>query len=266
MFDNLIESSSHLTELKRRGSFFLFTVVSYALLFVIAGVASIYAYDARMEDQSLEVVFVPALDFPESTSPTGPPQGAPGNSSPGREPASHRQPQSQMASVNQPITPDFISIEPNLNPLIPGGPSTSGPADPFSRGGGGGPESGGISPGGGNAITSARTTIDIETPPPAPQKPKAVVVSKGPITGEALLLPKPEYPGLARQIKLQGQVNVQVLIDETGKVISAQAIDGHQVFREVARNAALKAIFRPTKLGDQFVKVTGVITYNFVLQ
>ncbi len=264
MFDNLIESSSHLTELKRRGSFFLFTVASYALLFVIAGVASIYAYDARLEDQSLEVVFVTPLDFPESTSQTGPPQGGPANPSPGREPTSHRQPPSQVASLNQPITPEFISVEPNLNPLIPGGPSTSRPAE-FSRGGGG-PGSGGIGPSGGNAITSAGTSIEMETPPPAPQKPKQVVISKGPIRGDAILLPEPDYPALARQIRLQGKVNVQVLIDETGKVISAQAIDGHQVFREVARNAALKAIFRPTRLGDQFVKVTGVITYNFVLQ
>src|SRR6266536_2622922 len=53
MFSNLIESSSHRSEFKRRGSFFLFTTASYALLFVIAGVVSIYAYDARMEDQSL---------------------------------------------------------------------------------------------------------------------------------------------------------------------------------------------------------------------
>ncbi len=46
MFNNLIESSSHRSELKRRGSFFLFTTATYALLFVLAGVASIYAYDA----------------------------------------------------------------------------------------------------------------------------------------------------------------------------------------------------------------------------
>src|SRR6266536_6624081 len=65
MFSNLIESSSHRSEFKRRGSFFLFTTASYALLFVIAGVVSIYAYDARMEDQSLELVtMMPLIDLP----------------------------------------------------------------------------------------------------------------------------------------------------------------------------------------------------------
>lgn len=56
MFNNLIESSSHRSELRRRGSFFLFTTASYVLLFAIASVVSIHAHDAQMEDQSLEIV------------------------------------------------------------------------------------------------------------------------------------------------------------------------------------------------------------------
>lgn len=52
MFNNLIESTSHTREFKRRGSFMLFTMATYALLFVIAGVASIYAYYALLEDQN----------------------------------------------------------------------------------------------------------------------------------------------------------------------------------------------------------------------
>jgi outer membrane biosynthesis protein TonB len=59
---------------------------------------------------------------------------------------------------------------------------------------------------------------------------------------------------------------VQVLIDETGKVVSAQAVSGNPVFLHVAQKAALQARFKPTRLGDQPVKVSGVITYNFVLQ
>ena len=64
MFNNLIESSSHRSEFKRRGSFFLFTTATYALLFVIAGVVSIYAYDARLEDQNTEIVtLLSPVDF-----------------------------------------------------------------------------------------------------------------------------------------------------------------------------------------------------------
>ena len=56
MFNNLVESSSHAKELKRRGSFVLFTTVTYAVLMVVMGVVSIYAYDARLEEQNLEMV------------------------------------------------------------------------------------------------------------------------------------------------------------------------------------------------------------------
>ena len=55
MFSNLIESSSHKKEFKRRGSFLLFTTATYVVLFVITGVISIYAYDARLEKQNLAV-------------------------------------------------------------------------------------------------------------------------------------------------------------------------------------------------------------------
>ena len=71
---------------------------------------------------------------------------------------------------------------------------------------------------------------------------------------------------MAKQIRLQGTVSVQVMIDETGKVISAKAVGGHPLLLAAAQQAAYGARFSPTKLGDQAVKVSGVITYNFVLQ
>jgi TonB family protein len=67
-------------------------------------------------------------------------------------------------------------------------------------------------------------------------------------------------------MRVQGMVSVQVLIDETGKVVSAKAVSGNPVLMPAAQQAAYGARFSPTKLGDQAVKVSGVITYNFVLQ
>src|SRR6185295_5020308 len=70
MFNNLIESSSHSREYKRRGSFLLFTGATYLVLFVIAGVASIYAYDAHLEQQMTELELL-------SWVPQPPPEAAP---------------------------------------------------------------------------------------------------------------------------------------------------------------------------------------------
>jgi TonB family protein len=58
---------------------------------------------------------------------------------------------------------------------------------------------------------------------------------------------------------------VDVVLDETGKVISAQASSGPATLREAAVQAALRARFSPTKLSGQPVKVSGVINYKFSL-
>jgi protein TonB len=62
---------------------------------------------------------------------------------------------------------------------------------------------------------------------------------------------------------IQGKVDVQVTIDEEGKVISARAASGHPFLRGPAETAAWKARFKPTTLSEVPVKVTGVIVYNF---
>jgi protein TonB len=266
MFNNLIESSSHAREFKRRGSFVLFTTATYVLLFIVAGVISIYAYDARLEDQNLEfVTMLNPVDLPAPpVAPSHSPPPKAGSNTPKlaiREVA--------MASVNHPeIVPTTTSVTPNKNLPVPDhGAYTIGDhdSDPIDPGGNTGPANGT-----GSGTGTGPAVVEIVTPPPPPptpiEKPVPRVVSKGVITGLALSLPKPAYPQIARQARAGGSVNVQVLIDETGKVISAKAVAGHPLLLAAAQQAAYGARFSPTKLGDQAVKVSGVITYNFVLQ
>ena len=89
-------------------------------------------------------------------------------------------------------------------------------------------------------------------------------VSGGVLNGKATNLPKPVYPAAARAIRAGGSVSVQVLIDESGRVVSASAVSGHPLLRAAAVSAAQGARFSPTLLSGQAVKVSGVITYNFV--
>lgn len=89
-------------------------------------------------------------------------------------------------------------------------------------------------------------------------------ISGGIVNGRALKLPKPKYPPEAYLAGASGQVGVQVVIDETGKVISARAVSGHPLLHEVCEEAARKAQFEVTKLEGEPVKITGVIVYNFV--
>lgn len=89
-------------------------------------------------------------------------------------------------------------------------------------------------------------------------------ISGGVLNGKAISLPKPPYPPAARAVRASGAVSVQVLIDEDGRVISASAVSGHPLLRSAAEAAARAARFSPTMLSGQPVKVSGIITYNFV--
>ena len=266
MFNNLIESSSHKRELRRRGSYFLFTTAIYAVLFTAAGVLSIYAYDARLEEPPIEIVMLSPLDYqppaPVEKTSAPPPRGTTTASNVAERRVA-------MASVNRPeVAPPSVSAKPNTAMPVPDrGDYRIGTVDSDPAGGPGS----GNTPGIGHGIRGGTETlvVDLETPPELPPVKKVSppkVISKGPITGEAVYLPKPAFPPIAKQMRAQGAVAVQVLIDETGKVVSANAVSGNPVFLHAAQKAAFQARFKPTRLGDQPVKVSGVITYNFVLQ
>jgi TonB family protein len=90
------------------------------------------------------------------------------------------------------------------------------------------------------------------------------VIRGGVLNGKAISLPSPGYPPIARQAHASGTVVVQIIIDESGAVIAAHAVSGHPLLQAVSVAAARQAKFSPTKLCGEPVKVTGVISYNFV--
>ena len=115
------------------------------------------------------------------------------------------------------------------------------------------------------SLEAIRVMLDSEPPPSPGPKPILKPVSGGVLNGTAVFLPPPAYPDAAKRMRAQGVVTVDVILDETGKVIAANATSGPGVLREVAVQAALKARFSPTKLSGQPVKVSGVINYKFAL-
>jgi TonB family protein len=104
------------------------------------------------------------------------------------------------------------------------------------------------------------------SPTPRPIPPQRTVVSGGVLNGKAVSKPPPAYPPIAKAARASGTVTVQVLVDESGRVISASAVSGHPLLQQAAVAAARQARFSPTLLSGQPVKVSGVVTYNFVLQ
>jgi protein TonB len=263
MFNNLIESSSHAKEFKRRGSFLLFTTATYVVLLAIGGVASIYAYDAHLEAQTteLEITFVPLSAEQPKPAPirntirqTSSSEAPPGRSTRTELIDSTSNPTNVpdkigiVASNVPPARSDSVIGLTNADPPTPAGNNRVGT--------------------GGTGGAPVDVGIPDEPPPPAEPKrepPRVVKMSTGVLRGNAISLPQPNYPAIAKQIKLEGSVSVQILIDESGRVVSAEIVSGHPMFIAETKRAAMQARFTPTKLSGVPVKVSGVITYKFSL-
>lgn len=270
MFSNLIESDSHRKEFKRRSSFFLATVAAYALILSAAGVASIYAYDAHLEAQTNDLVLLDWVPAIKPATPTVRPReaqqtrrSAPSNAQ--VDPNVHESVRTAaVAQTNDPTKiPDGVGIKASPVPPVTG-PFRLGDrnVDPPTTGGNGS----------GDCVSCPGTTTVVKvddtppTPPPVVKPPTMTRLPSSVLLSKVISLPQPPYPPLAKQIKAQGAVNVQILVNEQGRVVSAQAVNGNPTLLTAARDAALRARFTPTILSGVAVKVQGVITYNFVLQ
>ena len=87
-------------------------------------------------------------------------------------------------------------------------------------------------------------------------------IEGGIINSRAVDLPAPKYPDEARKKHDFGEVQVRVLVDETGKVISAAAIFGPESLRAAAVEAARRAKFTPASNGNAPALISGVVKYD----
>lgn len=261
MFENLVESGSHKQDLSRKGSFLLGTVAVYAVLglaFLVFGIL-----------YTVSQIDTPDLELTTLVAPVPIPQQ---QNEPKQQETAKPQKTEQNVDIRKELIADVTRTElvpkeisakaSDIPPVRRGvttviGDSSSNATAPMP----------GAGTGAGVVTTPAKVDIGDAPPPPPPQPtPPRAPISGGVLNGKAISLPKPGYPPIAKSAHASGTVVVQVTIDENGNVISANAVSGHPLLRAASVAAARGARFSPTKLSGQPVKVTGVITYNFVAQ
>lgn len=78
--------------------------------------------------------------------------------------------------------------------------------------------------------------------------------------------PNPNLFQAARGMRWTGAttLKVAVVVDETGKVTSAQFVSGDKLFKGAAEKGAMNARFRPTIVDGQPVKVKGEVVYDYM--
>ena len=95
---------------------------------------------------------------------------------------------------------------------------------------------------------------------------KYIISDCEPITLKPIFQPKSKYPKAARVAKVSGLVRVDVVFDETGKVIWAKIIEGHPLLHnETLRIICLTRIKPPVDCFGKFTRLHSIITYDFRL-
>lgn len=267
MLDQLVESRSHAGEDTKKNTLLLVTFVIITTAAVFSWGVSLFGKDFGMggEELSLDTLVAPPI-IEEAPEPE-----------PEKKPEQQKDPNVDIrkeiiASMTEtpPKVPDKVSTEKlTIPPRDPNKFTVKGDRN-FSAENAPPPDYQGPVNTTGSGSNSGATgkegdddAADAPPPPPA-KKPAPKQISGGVLNGKATSLPKPPYPPAARAVRASGAVSVQVLIDESGNVVSASAVSGHPLLRAAAVQAARGARFSPTMLSGQPVKVSGVITYNFV--
>jgi TonB family protein len=88
-------------------------------------------------------------------------------------------------------------------------------------------------------------------------------VSRAEALSAATAKPSPSYPVIAKQLKVEGEVTVQVVIGEEGKVEVSTPVSGNPILTKAAVDTLKDWRFTPFKNGGKTVKAQTVLSFMF---
>lgn len=256
MFDRLVESG---LRAQRRGisRFFIGATLIYSLALAGVGIGTVLFFNPGLaEAVELSARLAPPVPFTSTPLPSTAPMST-GSAAPIQRFVAPAPESAEIAREDLPAGFQTANPFPNL----PSGRSDGNPCPHCKPGLLIGSPGGVIPP---PPVTPTPTPPPAPTPTATPQlEPRKI--SEGVLRGNAIRKEVPNYPEMARRIRLHGAVRILVTISEEGRVIDASVIDGHPLLRRAALDAARLWQFNPTRLGSTPVKVQGILTFNFVM-
>ena len=129
-------------------------------------------------------------------------------------------------------------------------------------------------PGGapGGVIGGIIGSVPTAAPPPPPVKeapkpvtPKQIRVGGNVQSAKLVNQPKPAYPPLARQARIQGVVKFNAVIGRDGSIQNLTLVSGHPLLVPSATDAVRQWRYQPTLLNGEPVEVVTQIDVNFTL-
>lgn len=99
------------------------------------------------------------------------------------------------------------------------------------------------------------------SPPPVTHHPPLSRMMEG----NLIFRVQPDYPALARQVRVQGQVVLRAMISREGTIENLQVLSGHPMLVRAAVDAVRQWRYRPYELNGEPVAVETEVKVNFVL-
>jgi TonB family protein len=106
-----------------------------------------------------------------------------------------------------------------------------------------------------------------------------LLVTEAPVAGQSLThveaadarkhlaaLVDPVYPAIAKAARVQGEVEIAIVIDSDGKVASEKVVGGPPMLRQAALDAIKKWQFKPFEIRGTATQVTTTLTVPFSLE
>ena len=116
-------------------------------------------------------------------------------------------------------------------------------------------------------ILGGISTNASRAPAPPAEKGRAPIRVGGHVRApRAIYRPEPDYPPLARQARIQGDVVIDAVIDKTGIVVEMKAVSGPPLLVPAALAAVRTWRYEPTYLNEEPIDVRFIVTVHFQLQ
>jgi protein TonB len=125
---------------------------------------------------------------------------------------------------------------------------------------------------GGGIIGGIIGAAPVAAPPPPPKvevqkplTPQRIRVGGNVQQAKLVRQPKPIYPPLAKQARIQGVVRFTAIIGKDGTIQNLQLVTGHPLLVPSAQEAVKQWVYQPTLLNGEPVEVITQIDVNFTL-
>jgi protein TonB len=117
----------------------------------------------------------------------------------------------------------------------------------------------------GSVPSAAPPPPPVKKEEPKPATPQRIKVGGNVQQARLVRQPRPVYPPLAKQARIQGVVKLSAIISKDGTVQHLEVISGHPLLVPAALEAVKQWVYQPTLLNGEPVEVQTQIDVNFTL-